>query len=85
MKASNGFEKTLPVVCMVMFYLASFYALGKSVVKIDVGIAYAIWSGLGTALIVLIGAWWFREPISGFKVVCVALIILGVIGLRYES
>ena len=85
MKASNGFEKMVPSVLMVIFYVASFLVLGKSMTKIDVGVAYAIWSGVGTALIALIGVWWFREPISTLKVLCLVLIVAGVVGLKYDS
>ncbi|WP_397356831.1 DMT family transporter [Paenibacillus sp. N3.4] len=47
--------------------------------------AYAIWSGVGTALITIIGIWWFNESISTLKVISILLIILGVIGLHVSS
>jgi small multidrug resistance pump len=53
--------------------------------KIDVGVAYAIWSGFGTALIATIGILWFKEPLTLIKVGSLALIILGVIGLNLSG
>ena len=50
--------------------------------KIDLGIAYAIWAGLGTALITVIGILWFREPATAMKLLSILLIIGGVIGLH---
>ena len=50
--------------------------------RIDVSIAYAVWSGVGTALIATIGVLWFKEPATAVKLVSLALIILGVVGLN---
>jgi len=52
---------------------------------IDVSVAYAIWSGLGTIMIVAIGALYFREPLTAMRIVCVGLIILGVVGLNISG
>ena len=51
-------------------------------VTIGVGVAYAIWSGLGTALIAAIGIFAFREPVTALKLFSIALIIAGVVGLN---
>jgi small multidrug resistance pump len=45
-------------------------------------VAYAVWSGLGTALIATVGVLWMREPLTTLKVVSILLIIIGVIGLN---
>lgn len=50
--------------------------------KIDVGIAYAVWAGIGTALIAGIGMFYFKEPMNLVKVVSILLIIIGVVGLN---
>jgi small multidrug resistance pump len=49
---------------------------------IDVSLAYAVWAGLGTALIALIGFLYFAEPVSWLRVACIALIVIGVFGLN---
>jgi len=53
--------------------------------KIDVSVAYTIWSGLGTALIVGIGIIWFKESITLMKMISIIFIIIGVIGLKLSS
>lgn len=82
MKLSAGFTKTLPSVLMFVFYILSFSALTLALKKVDVSVAYAIWSGMGTALIATIGILWFNEPLTMLKLISLALIIIGVIGLN---
>jgi small multidrug resistance pump len=53
-----------------------------AVKRIDMSVSYAIWSGVGTALVALIGVFWFRESLTGVQVASIGLIIAGVIGLR---
>ncbi len=85
MKLSEGFTKTMPSVAMGVFYLLSLTMLTLALKKFDVSVAYAIWSGLGTALITLIGIWYFKEPATMIKVGSIALIIIGVVGLNLSS
>lgn len=82
MKLSEGFTKTLPSVLMFVFYLLSFSALTLALKKVEVSVAYAIWSGMGTALIATIGILWFNEPLTITKLISLTLIIVGVIGLN---
>jgi len=56
MKLSEGFTRTIPSIFIFVFYALSFTALTMALKRIDVSVAYAIWSGVGTALIVIIGA-----------------------------
>ena len=51
-----------------------------AVKRIDMSVSYAIWSGVGTALIALIGFGWFREPVTALKVASMLLIVLGALG-----
>ncbi|HEY9844639.1 MAG TPA: multidrug efflux SMR transporter [Candidatus Caenarcaniphilales bacterium] len=85
MKLSQGFSRGLPSLAMVVFYGLSFATLTLVLKKIDVSIAYATWSGLGTALIATMGIFWFKEPASAAKILSLALIIFGVIGLNLSS
>jgi small multidrug resistance pump len=82
MKMSQGFTKILPSVFMFIFYILSFISLTFVLKKIDVSVAYAVWSGLGTALIAVIGIVWFKESVSTIKIASLGLIILGVVGLN---
>ncbi|MBK1664532.1 ligand-binding protein SH3 [Rhodospirillum rubrum] len=85
MKLSEGFTRLLPSVALVVCYVISFALLTLTLKKMDVSIAYAIWSGAGTVLITVIGILVFKEPATLLKVLCIALIVAGVVGLNLLS
>jgi small multidrug resistance pump len=82
MKLSAGFSKMTPSILVFLFYGLSVAMLTLALKYIDLSIAYAIWAGLGTALIAAIGILWFKEPVSALKTISVGLIIIGVVGLH---
>jgi len=82
LKLSQGFTKILPSILVVILYGLSFVSLAFVLKKIDVSIAYAIWAGVGTALIAAVGILWFKEPVNVFKIISLGLIVIGVIGLN---
>jgi small multidrug resistance pump len=82
MKLSQGFTRTLPSVLIFVFYAASFALMTVAVRRIDMSVSYAIWSGVGTAAIALIGVAWFRESLTAVQVLSIVAIIAGVVGLR---
>jgi small multidrug resistance pump len=85
MKMSDGLTKLVPAVLVFVFYGISLTALTLALKFIDVSIAYAIWSGLGTALIAAIGVIWFREAITPLKIGALVLIIAGVVALNLSG
>ncbi|MEW6354249.1 MAG: multidrug efflux SMR transporter [Pseudomonadota bacterium] len=82
MKLSEGFTKLVPSVLLFVFYIASFIALTLTLKRLDVSITYAVWSGVGTAVIALIGFVYFNEPLTALKIISILLIIVGVVGLN---
>lgn len=82
MKLSQGFSRPVPSVLLFVFYALSFTLMTIAVKKIDMSVSYAIWSGVGTALIAIIGIGFFKEPITALKVVSLLLIVAGVLGLN---
>ncbi|MBN1376054.1 MAG: multidrug efflux SMR transporter [Dehalococcoidia bacterium] len=82
MKLSEGFTKWVPSVLIFVFYAFSFTFMTFAVKKLDLSLTYAIWSGIGTFLIALIGLFWFKEPLTLLKVVSMILVIAGVVGLN---
>jgi small multidrug resistance pump len=82
MKLSAGFTKTIPSVLMWVFYAVCFAFLALTLKKIDVGVAYAIWSGVGTALIATVGLIYFREPLTMMRAIGLITIIAGVVILN---
>jgi len=85
MKLSEGFSRWLPSLLIFVFYGISFALMTFAVKKLELSIAYAIWSGVGTLLIAVIGLFWFKEPLSILKIGSMALVIAGVIGLNLSS
>ena len=82
LKMSEGFSKFLPSVITVGGIIASFVFLSIALKKLPLSVAYAIWTGIGTAGTVLFGIFYFHEPTSMAHLICVAMIICGIIGLR---
>ena len=64
MKLSKGFTELWPTILVFVFYGFSFTASTFALKTIDLSIAYAVWMGLGTAIIVVIGMIWFKESLS---------------------
>jgi small multidrug resistance pump len=85
MKLSEGFTKTVPSVFMFIFYILSLVALTYALKKIDMSMAYAVWAGVGTALITVVGIIFFKEPAGLFKIMSILLIIIGVVGLHLSN
>ncbi len=82
LKASEGFARLGPTVLVVVGYGLTFYFLGLALKQIPLGVAYAIWSGLGTAGAVLAGVLLWRESLNLAGVVGIALIVVGVVVLN---
>ncbi|MBW4615237.1 MAG: multidrug efflux SMR transporter [Desmonostoc vinosum HA7617-LM4] len=82
MKLSQGFTKLVPSVLIFVFYGLCLGFLTLCLKRMEVSIAYAVWAGLGTTLIAIIGIIWFREAATLIKLISISLIIVGVIGLN---
>jgi len=85
MKLSQGFTRLGPAGVVVICYAASFALLSLALRGIDLSVAYAVWSGVGTAIVAAIGIVWFGEPAGGWKLLSLALIVLGVAGLHLSG
>ena len=82
LKLSEGFSRPLPTVVTVAGYLMAFIALGFVLKRMEVSVAYAVWAGLGTALVALVGVFFFGETMNWVKAASLALIVLGLVGLN---
>ncbi len=85
LKASEGFSKLWPSVAVIVGYLVAFYFLALSLKFIPVGIAYAIWAGVGVVLIALIGWLVLGQKLDLPAIIGISLIITGVIILNVFS
>lgn len=82
MKLSEGFTRLGPSVAIFVFYGLAFVLLTLALKSFDVSVAYAVWSGLGVAVISLVGILYFQEPVTALKVGSLLLIVAGVAGLN---
>lgn len=85
LKLSHGFSRLAPSLGVVCFYLGSFTLMSFSLKTLEVGIVYAIWSGVGTALIAIVGILAFGESITALKVLGLLMIVGGTFLLRTAS
>ncbi len=85
LKASNGFTNALPTAIVVVGYGAAFYFLSLTLRTMPVGIAYAIWSGLGIVLISIVGWVLYKQALDMPALIGMALIIAGVIVINAFS
>ncbi len=82
LKASEGFSRVVPVFVVVVAYGAAFYFLSLSLQQIPLGVAYAIWSGLGTVGAVLVGVMVWHESLGPARLIGIGLIVIGVVMLN---
>jgi small multidrug resistance pump len=85
LKFSEGFTKLVPSIIVVVGYGLSFYLLSLSLKVMPIGIAYALWSGIGIVLTVIAGMVLWREPLDWARVVGIALIIFGILVINLFS
>lgn len=85
LKYSQGFSKLLPSVLTIIGMLASFYFLSLSLKSLPLGTAYAVWTGIGTVGTAVLGIILFKEPFDVMRIICIAFIVFGIIGLKLSA
>jgi quaternary ammonium compound-resistance protein SugE len=85
LKQSRGITRLWPTVGFVACALVSFGLLTLALKKLEVGPAYAVWTGLGAAGTAVVGMWALGESVSAMKLVSIGLILAGVIGLNLSG
>ncbi|MEH6824798.1 MAG: multidrug efflux SMR transporter [Motiliproteus sp.] len=85
LKASEGFTKPLPTLSVALGYAVAFYFLSLTLRTIPVGIAYAIWAGLGVVLITLVGWLQFDQKMDPAAIIGMGFIVTGVIIMNVFS
>ncbi|MGK2914970.1 MAG: DMT family transporter [Porticoccaceae bacterium] len=79
LKSSQGFTKLVPVIVVVIGYTAAFYFLALTLRLMSLGVAYAIWAGVGVVLIALIGWAFYGQALDAAALVGMAMIVAGVV------
>ncbi|WP_210587595.1 multidrug efflux SMR transporter [Streptomyces sp. GESEQ-35] len=82
MKYSDGFSKLWPSLLTAFGYVVSFTLLAQTLKTVGIGTAYAIWAGVGTATIAVLGLWLFGEALTLAKLTGILLIVAGVVVLN---
>jgi quaternary ammonium compound-resistance protein SugE len=85
MKYAEGFTRFWPSVIMVFFMAASIGCLGLAVKEIPAATAYAVWTGGSIAAVAIVGVYLFNEPATLLRLASIALILLGMVGLRLSG
>lgn len=85
LRATEGFTRAGPSVLVVLGYGISFYCLAQALRFMPMGLAYALWSGVGIVLIALAGWVFFRQAIDGPGLAGIALIVAGVVVINLWS
>ena len=85
LKSTEGFTRLWPSVVVVVCYETAFILLSLSMKRIPVGIVYAVWSGVGVALITLIGWVLFKQRLDAPALLGLALIVAGVVVIQFFS
>ena len=83
LKYSNGFTRLAPSLLTLASTLISFYSLSQAVKFLPIGLAYAIWTGIGAIGVTLVGMFFLGEALSFLKITCIFLITMGIAGLKF--
>ncbi len=85
LKYTEGWTRLVPSLITAALMIASFYFLSLAVKTLPIGTAYAVWTGIGTVGAAVLGMVLFDEPRDIVRVLCIALIIAGIAGLKLTS
>jgi len=85
LKYTDGFRRPAPTIATVAVMIASFWCLARAVRELPVGTAYAVWTGIGALGTAVLGIVLFREPATAVRLLSLALIVAGIVGLKLAS
>ena len=85
LKYADGFTRLVPSVITVVGMILSVVLLGMALRELPVGTGYAVWTGIGTVGAAILGMILFNEPATTIRLGCIALIVVGIIGLKFAA
>ena len=85
LKFTEGFTRPVPTLLTGVSLVASMGLLGWAVKSLPLGAAYAVWTGVGAVGTAIVGILLFKEPATAGRLVCLALIVSGILGLKLFS
>ena len=85
LKYTEGFTRVVPSVLTVGSMILSVTLLGLALRDLPVGTAYAIWTGIGAVGVAILGIVLFKDPATAVRLGCIALIVVGIVGLKFAT
>ncbi|HUH48861.1 MAG TPA: multidrug efflux SMR transporter [Mycoplana sp.] len=85
LKYTEGLTKPVPTALTAAAMVISVVLLGMAVKNLPMGTAYAVWTGIGTVGTVILGIILFAEPVTAMRLGCIALIVTGIMGLKFAA
>jgi quaternary ammonium compound-resistance protein SugE len=85
LKYTHGFSRFTPSVLTIAAMGVSLFLLGLALRSLPLGTAYAIWTGIGTIGTAILGIYLFNEPAEVLRILCIAMIAAGIVGLKLVS
>jgi quaternary ammonium compound-resistance protein SugE len=79
---TDGLSRLWPTVAFFVFGFVSFFLLNRALAGIPIGTAYAVWTGIGAAGTALVGVAFYSEPATAIRLLCLAMIIAAIVGLK---
>lgn len=85
LKYTAGFTRLVPTFLTIGSMIVSLGLLGLALKTLPIGTGYAVWTGIGTIGTAILGIVLFNEPATALRLACIALIVCGIVGLRFAA
>jgi small multidrug resistance pump len=83
LKLANGFTRLMPSLVVVIGYSLSFWLLARVMQRLELGLVYAVWCGVGMSVVAVIGVVAYGESVSMLKIAGIAFVAIGVVMLSF--
>ncbi len=85
MKSTEGWTRLRPSLVTLGLMAVSFYLLSRAMLQIPIGTAYAVWTGIGSVGVAILGIAIYKEPVTAARLLFIAMIVAGIVGLKVVS
>ena len=85
LKYTHGFSRLVPTLLTIASMIVSLGLLGLALKSLPIGTGYAVWTGIGTIGTAVLGILLFNEPATALRLACIALIVCGIVGLKFAA
>ena len=85
LKYAEGFTRPVPSAITIAAMVISMWLLAQAARELPIGTAYAVWTGIGAVGAALLGMMLFQESASPMRLACIALIVIGIVGLKFST